>query len=122
MKAKETHVARGASPFITKADVSPIPSPIMKACASPFITKAGASPIPNIERRTLQRNVSVLYTPYKAHSQLGQNSGGTRSAMFLPFLCLFGGALQKFYGDKLKERVSPPPPLTIFTPLDLDYQ
>jgi hypothetical protein len=76
MKAKETRVARGTSPFITKAGASLIPSSITKACASPFITKAGASPIPDIERRMLQRN-----------------SGGARSTMFLPFLFLFGGAL-----------------------------
>jgi hypothetical protein len=83
MKAKETHVSRGVSPFITKADASPIPSPIMKVCASPFITKAGASPIPNIEIRALQRHISILYAPYKAHSQLGHNSGGA-PGMFLP--------------------------------------
>jgi hypothetical protein len=53
MKTKETRVARSVSPFITKAGVSPIPSPIMKAHASPFIIKAGASHIPNIERRKL---------------------------------------------------------------------
>jgi hypothetical protein len=84
MKSKETHISRGASPFITKADASPIASPIMKACASPFITKAGASPIPNIERRALQRHVSVSYAPYKDRSQLGQNNGGARSDLFLP--------------------------------------
>jgi hypothetical protein len=72
MKAKETRVARGASTFITKV---------------------GASPIPNIERRALERNVSISYAPYKARSQLGQNNGGTRYAMFLLFLSLFGGAL-----------------------------
>jgi hypothetical protein len=93
MKAKETHVPRGVSPFIIKVDASPIPSPIMKGCASPFFTIVGASPISNIERHTLQRNVSVLYAPYKAHFQLGQNSGGARSALFLLFLSLFGGAL-----------------------------
>jgi hypothetical protein len=71
MKAKETHVVRGTSPFITKAGVSPIPSPIIKVCASPFITKAGGSLTPNIERRALQRNILVLYAPYKARSQLG---------------------------------------------------
>jgi hypothetical protein len=49
MQVKETRVARGAFPFITKAGMSLIPSPIMKACASSFITKAGASPIPYIE-------------------------------------------------------------------------
>jgi hypothetical protein len=49
MQVKETRVARDTSPFITKADASPIPSPITKACASPFITKAGASPNPYIE-------------------------------------------------------------------------
>jgi hypothetical protein len=74
MKAKETHVSRGVSPFITKVDASPIPSPIMKVCASP---------IPNIEIRALQRHVSILYAPYKAHSQLGHNSGGA-PGMFLP--------------------------------------
>jgi hypothetical protein len=84
MKAKETRVARGASHFITKVDVSPIPSPIMKV---------GVSPIPNIERHMLQRHVSISYDPYKTHSQLGQNSGGARSGLFLPFLSLFGGAL-----------------------------
>jgi hypothetical protein len=71
MKAKETRVAKGASPFIMKASVSLIHSPIMKARASPFIMKASASPIPNIEIRALQRNVSISYAPYKAHSQLG---------------------------------------------------
>jgi hypothetical protein len=76
MKAKEMRVARGASPFITKVGASPIPSPITKECVSPFITKAGESSIPNIERRALQRNVSISYAPYKAHSQLGQNSDG----------------------------------------------
>jgi hypothetical protein len=80
MKAKETRVARGTSPYIMKAGASSIPSPIMKARASPFITEAGTSPIPNIERRALQRNISVSYAPYKAHSQLGSNSGDTRSA------------------------------------------
>jgi hypothetical protein len=83
-EAKETCVAKGVSPFITKAGASPIPSPIIKACMSPFIMKAGASPIPNIERRALERNISVSYAPYKARSKLGQNNGGTRSAMFLP--------------------------------------
>jgi hypothetical protein len=83
----------GASPFIMKADVSLIPSLIMKVCASPFITKVDASLISNIERRALQKNVLISYAPYKARSQLGQNSGGVRSAMFLPFLSLFRGAL-----------------------------
>jgi hypothetical protein len=83
MKAKETHVSRGASRFIMKAGVPPIPSPITNACASPFIVKVGASPIPNIERHALQRNISILYAPYKARSQLGQISGA-RSALFLP--------------------------------------
>jgi hypothetical protein len=49
MQTKETCVYRGASRFITKADVSSIPSPIMKACMSPFITKVGVSPISYIE-------------------------------------------------------------------------
>jgi hypothetical protein len=66
MKAKETRVARGASHFITKVDMSLIPSPIMKV---------GVSPIPNIERHALQRHISISYDPYKTHSQLGQNSG-----------------------------------------------
>jgi hypothetical protein len=44
-----------------KADVSLIP-----------FLKAHASPVLNIERRALKRNVSVLYFPYKAHSQLAQ--------------------------------------------------
>jgi hypothetical protein len=72
MKAKETHIARGVPPFIMKA---------------------GTFLIPNIERRTLERNVSISYAPYKARSQLEQNSGGTWSALFLQFLSLFGGAL-----------------------------
>jgi hypothetical protein len=63
MKRKETRVSRGAPPFISKA---------------------GASPIPNIERRALERNVSISYAPYKAHFQLGQNSGGAQFALFLP--------------------------------------
>jgi hypothetical protein len=75
MKAKETHVARGASPFTTKAGASLIPSPITKVCTSPFIMKVGASPIPNIERHVLERNILVSYALYKARSQLGQNSG-----------------------------------------------
>jgi hypothetical protein len=39
MLVKETRVGRGASPFITKVDVSPILSPITKACTSliPYI-------------------------------------------------------------------------------------
>jgi hypothetical protein len=49
MQVNETHVARSVSPFIMKARVSPIPSPITKVGASPFITKAGASPILYIE-------------------------------------------------------------------------
>jgi hypothetical protein len=49
MKENETHVSKGASPFISKADVSLIP---------------------NIERRTLEMNVSIFYAPYKARSQL----------------------------------------------------
>jgi hypothetical protein len=73
----------GVSPFITKAGVSPIPSPI---------TKAVASSIPYIERRALESCVSVLSHPYKAHSQLWQNIGGDRSyhvlSLFLPFLNL----------------------------------
>jgi hypothetical protein len=81
MKAKEMYVARGASS---------IPSLNIKACASPFITKVGASLISNIERCTLEKNISVLYALYKARSQLGQNSGGTRSALFLPYsYCFF---------------------------------
>jgi hypothetical protein len=83
MKAKEMRIARGASPFITKADASPIPSPITKVHTSRFIMKARTCPILNIERRMLQRHVSVLYAPYKAHSQLGQNSDGAQSGMFL---------------------------------------
>jgi hypothetical protein len=71
MKVKETCVARGASPFIMKAGASPIPSPIMKAHVLPFITKADTSPILSIKRHLLQRNISVSYAPYKAHSQLG---------------------------------------------------
>jgi hypothetical protein len=93
MKGKETRISRGASPFISKASVSPIPSPITKASASPFIMKVDASPIPNIEIHALERNVSVSYAPYKAHFPLGQNSDDARSAMFLPFLFFFGGAL-----------------------------
>jgi hypothetical protein len=93
MKRKETHVSRGASPFISKAGASLIPSTIMKARASPFITKVGVSPIPNIERCTLERNVLVLYDPYKTHSQVGQDNGGARSTLFLSFLSLFGGVL-----------------------------
>jgi hypothetical protein len=96
MKTKETHVSRCASPFIRKADVFSIHSPIMKAHTSPFITKVGASPIPNIERCALQRHVSVSYVPYKARSQLGQSSGGTQSGMFLPCsyrFFLFGGVI-----------------------------
>jgi hypothetical protein len=72
MKAKEMHVAMGASPFIMKVGKSLIPSPITKARGSPFITKADASPIPNIERRALQRNVSVSYASYKARSSYGR--------------------------------------------------
>jgi hypothetical protein len=91
------HVSRGASPFITKAGTSPIPSPITKAHASPFIMKEDVSPVPNIERHTLQRHVSVSYTPYKARSQLRQNSGSAQSGLFLPcsyrFFPFFGGAL-----------------------------
>jgi hypothetical protein len=49
MQVKETHVSRGASPFIIKAGESPILSPIMKACVSPFFMKAGVSPILYIE-------------------------------------------------------------------------
>jgi hypothetical protein len=52
-----THVARGASPFITKA---------------------GASPIPYIERWALEWRVSISCPPYKACLQLGQNSGGSQ--------------------------------------------
>jgi hypothetical protein len=44
MQVKETHIARGVSPFITKAGASPIPSPITKVGAPPFIMKAGVSP------------------------------------------------------------------------------
>jgi hypothetical protein len=76
MKAKETRAARGASPFIMKADTSLIPSFITKAHVSPFIMKVDASPVSNIERHVLQRNISVFYAPYKARSQLGQNSDG----------------------------------------------
>jgi hypothetical protein len=54
MQVKEMHVARGASPFNTKVDVSPIRSPITEARVSPFITKADASSIPYIERRVLE--------------------------------------------------------------------
>jgi hypothetical protein len=68
MKAKERRVDRGTFPFITKAGTSLISSLIMKVRVSPFIMKAGASPIPNIERRVVERNVSVLCAPYKAHS------------------------------------------------------
>jgi hypothetical protein len=90
MKSKETRVARGMSPFIMKVDACPIPSPITKERTSPFITNVGASPISNIQKRVLQRNVTVSYAPYKAHSQLGQNSGGARSALFLPYsYCFF---------------------------------
>jgi hypothetical protein len=71
MQVKETHFARGASPFIMKAGVSLILSPIMKAGTSSFITKVNASPIPYIERRALEWHISVSYTPYKACSQLG---------------------------------------------------
>jgi hypothetical protein len=84
MKAKETCVARGVSHFIMKAGASPIPSPITKVRASPFIMKVSASLIPNIERRALQWNISASYAPYKACSQLGKNSGGARSVLFLP--------------------------------------
>jgi hypothetical protein len=90
---RETLFARGTSPFIMKADAPLIPSPIMKARAFPFIMKTDASLILNIERHALQRNVSVLYAPYKARSQLVQNSGGARSTLFLLFLSFFRGAL-----------------------------
>jgi hypothetical protein len=43
-ESKRDCVARGASPFIMKADVSSIPSPIMKARTFPFIMKADTSP------------------------------------------------------------------------------
>jgi hypothetical protein len=66
MQVKEMHVARGASPFITKAGMSLILSPIMKAGVSHFITKAGTSPIPYIERRALKWCISIFYPPYKA--------------------------------------------------------
>jgi hypothetical protein len=54
MQVKETRVARGVPPFITKVNMSPILSPITKACASPFIMKVGVSPIQYIERQTLE--------------------------------------------------------------------
>jgi hypothetical protein len=79
MQVKKTCVSRDASPFITKADVSLIPSPITKVGASPFITNAGVPPIQYIERRVLEWRVSILYPSYKSHSELGKNSGGTRS-------------------------------------------
>jgi hypothetical protein len=63
MQIRETRVSRGASPFIMKADMSPIMSPVMKVCASPFIMKAGTSPIPYIEmsvRMTCLHFVSPL--------------------------------------------------------------
>jgi hypothetical protein len=50
MQAKEMHISRGASPFITKAGASPIPSPITKAGVPPFITNVGAPAILYIER------------------------------------------------------------------------
>jgi hypothetical protein len=109
MKAKETCISRGAPPFISKVGVSPISSPITKACTSPFITKVGASPISNIERCALERNVSILCAPYKARSQLGQNSGGARSTLFLPcsyhFFPFLKVPSKNLSGDELKERV-----------------
>jgi hypothetical protein len=66
MQVKETCVARGASPFIMKADTSPILSPITKARVSPFMMKAGTSPIPYIERHALKWHVYVSYPPYKS--------------------------------------------------------
>jgi hypothetical protein len=71
MEVKDTCVARGVSPFIKKASVSLIPSPIVKAGASPFIMKAGASPILYKVRRVLEWCVSILYPPYEARFQLG---------------------------------------------------
>jgi hypothetical protein len=62
MQVKETCVARGTSPFITKA---------------------GTSPIPYIERRVLEWRISVSYPPLKVRSQLGQNSDGARSCPVL---------------------------------------
>jgi hypothetical protein len=86
MQVKEMRVSRGAFPSITKAGTFSIPSPITKAGASASITKAGASPIPYIERQALEWCVSISYPPYKARSQLGQNSGGAQSC---PVLTIF---------------------------------
>jgi hypothetical protein len=49
-------------------NASPIPSPITKAGASPFVMKVGVSPIPYIERRALDCHVSMSYPPLKMRS------------------------------------------------------
>jgi hypothetical protein len=63
---------------------------------SPFITKASASPIPHIERRALEWRVFVSYPPYKVCSQLGQNSGGARSSLVLTISFPFWTCSLKF--------------------------
>jgi hypothetical protein len=83
-------VARGMSPFITKVGTSLIPSPITKARASPFIMKADASPIPNIDTHTLQMNVSI---PFPARAEQWRCPICPVLVLFLPLLSLFGGAL-----------------------------
>jgi hypothetical protein len=60
MKAKEARVARGASPFIMKADVSSTLSPIIKARTSPFIMKADVSLIPNIETHIIKERLGFV--------------------------------------------------------------
>jgi hypothetical protein len=45
MHVKEIHVSKGASPFIMKLGVSPIPSSITKVGVPPFIINMGASPL-----------------------------------------------------------------------------
>jgi hypothetical protein len=63
MKEKEMGIARDTSPFITKASMSPIHSPITKACTSFFITKAGSSLIPIIERDACYKGTSRFLIP-----------------------------------------------------------
>jgi hypothetical protein len=116
MKAKQTRVVRAASHFIMKAGAS-------RKCAFFYYESGRVSHSQYIETHIIKERLDFVCR-YKARSQLGQNSDGSRSAIFLPFISLFGGALQKSCGDELKEIVSSLilSPLTIFTPLDLDYQ
>jgi hypothetical protein len=90
-------ITRGASSFITKAGVSHIPH---IGRISFYYDSERISHSVYRDRRVLEWCVPILYPPYKARSQLGQNSGGARSWPVLA-ICFPCWTKYNSYGDEV---------------------